>query len=164
MDRMRKAIVCDAIITKFRGNKSFNWDEIHSEEFFKIIDGDYFVVENQLNFLLGEDLLEKYTIKEEYGIHSYLHDREYIRLTPKGFATLGDIENMGYVGKEKEYQGKKRLDKLTLYGVYGGIVVSIIISVVPIMFAKKTSTQKQSSMTVKVDTTHKDTIQFKQKK
>lgn len=104
------AKICDAILEKFRGNKSFNWDEIHGEQFFASIHADYYVVENNLNFLLapGVNELEVY---EYNGI-------KYVRLTRKGFYTISDIKHEGYVAK----WAKVNREKAWKY-VAGGIAV-----------------------------------------
>jgi hypothetical protein len=48
----------DGILEKFRGNKSFSWNDIHKEEFFKSIHENYFEVENNVKALIANDFLQ----------------------------------------------------------------------------------------------------------
>ncbi|MDO6435748.1 hypothetical protein Q4E93_34355 [Flavitalea sp. BT771] len=93
MKKKRTAKICDGVLEKFRGNKSFDWDAMHDKDFYSSIDDDYFEIENVINFLLGQGVneLEKY----EYD------GKTYIRLTPKGIYTISDLRNEGYIAKWK---------------------------------------------------------------
>ena len=117
---MRKAEVCDSIFDKFRGNKSINWEQIHDDSFYKDIDDNYYIVENMINFLISEGQLEKYYRSEIPSGHLIPIFVEYIRLTPKGIATLGDMENTGYIAKERL---KKKEDFIYMVTYFGWIPI-----------------------------------------
>src|SRR5580692_8994521 len=108
MERMTKAKLCDATLLKFLGNKSFNWNEIHLPEFYSDLDDNYFVVENILNFLIGDGQLQK----------NFSNGVEYIRLSEKGWGTMTDLENEGYVARDlklkKEEERNEKVTETTL--------------------------------------------------
>jgi hypothetical protein len=108
--KKENAIVCDGILEKFRGNKSYDWETIHAPQFYASIHEEYYVVENHLNFLLGQGINEL----EEYE-HNY---KKYIRLSRKGFYTISDLKHEGYIAKWK----KENRAKWWKY-VAGGIAI-----------------------------------------
>jgi hypothetical protein len=80
---------------------------------------------------------------------------ECIGLTPKGIATLGDMENEGYVAKEKNRRKVKRRDNLTLYGVFGGILAAVIMPFVPTKCNNTPVPQIQKPIQVKDNLKHR---------
>jgi len=93
----------DGILKKFVGNKSLSWEAIHAEEFYRDLNSDYFVVENHLNFLIGEGMLKE---SEE--------PNPYISLTRKGWYVMTNTEKAGYVAKLGNRLKKEQREKSTL--------------------------------------------------
>jgi len=103
MKKKRTAKICDGVLEKFRGNKSFDWDTMHDKSFYGSIDDEYFEVENVINLLLGQGVNE---------LEEYEHDgKTYVRLTKKGFYTISDLKNEGYVAKWNEKWREKAWKK-----------------------------------------------------
>lgn len=102
---MKDAKIQDAILEKFRGNKTFFWnkqnaqnepeaDNVHNEIFFKDIHADYYEVENNINFLISDGALEERFWSGEAKLVS-------IQLSKKGFHMISNMKEYGYVKKEK---------------------------------------------------------------
>ena len=119
MKRKRKAELCDAIILKFEGNKSFYWDDLHGHKkaFNDIVmDADcgnnnpspedkYFkVIEPLVNLLVSDGILKRNNVGEK---------DPYLNLTDKGFSTFSDIKELGYITKYKG-ECKKRIWRIAL--------------------------------------------------
>lgn len=132
MTKIEKAELLDKILLKFQGNKTLAWDYFHKPEFYKELHENYFVVENHLNYLIGEEMLSK-----ERQIDDEKSDRggmtlysEYSFLTPKGFAVMTDLENLGYVHAENErLRIDKREDRTLAYAklaFWSGLIATII--------------------------------------
>ena len=96
----------DAILNKFRGNKSFSMDEqIHAKDFYESIDSDYFVIENSLNFLLADEVLIRYMHQiDSTKTGGYI---EMIKLSPKGFFMISNLKKHGYEIKAKNENREK---------------------------------------------------------
>lgn len=100
---LEKAKLSDAILLKFKGNKTISWDEV-KEEAFNDIHSDYYVIENRIKFLLGENILKEQTT---LGVKVYI----MLSMTNKGWGVMTDIESEGYVAQVKIEIGseKKRI-------------------------------------------------------
>jgi hypothetical protein len=85
---MEKAIICDDILRRFKGNGALYWAKLRDE--FKADEHTYFVTENNINYLIAQGM-----IKRNNSI-------ECLNLTEKGFATLAEIDTLGYVTQENE--------------------------------------------------------------
>jgi hypothetical protein len=83
---LETATLCDAVLDKFRGNKSFTWDEMHNEEFYRSINNSYFVVENVINFLLSNE--ENCLEEKLFGPNP---TGRRVCLSPKGLGILGGM-------------------------------------------------------------------------
>lgn len=107
MTKKRKAALCDAILLKFDGNKTIYWRDLHgNKKLFNdiILDSDcdeehtpenkYFVIEPFLNFLVADGMLRR---KDQD-----VEGEQSLCLTDKGYSTMKDLKNLGYVTKEKE--------------------------------------------------------------
>jgi hypothetical protein len=81
----KKAKLLDKILLKFIGNKSVKWSDLQQGIWNDI--ESYHVCENNINFLIGDQMLERN------------HILQTLSLTDKGFATMTDLENLGYVKK-----------------------------------------------------------------
>jgi len=90
---MTKEIIFDKILKKFEGNLSFTWDDIHQESFYKDIDSDYFVIENHLNFLIGDG-----SIKEVVDSNG----KTYLSLSRKGWFKMTNNITDGYNNTRKK--------------------------------------------------------------
>jgi hypothetical protein len=97
---MKKEIIFDLILKKFEGNKSFTWEDVHKKEFYEDIDRNYFVVENHLNFLIGDG-----TIKETND----LPVDPYLSLSRKGWFMMTNCKTEGYEAKMKKERRDKNL-------------------------------------------------------
>ena len=95
---MKKEIIFDLILKKFEGNKTFTWIDVHKKEFYESIDTDYFVVENHLNFLIGDN-----AIKEVGAMDTYLS------LSRKGWFMMTNNKTDGYFAKMKKEKRDKNL-------------------------------------------------------
>ncbi len=89
MDRMERAIMCDDILRRFKRNKAVYWQDLREE--FKDNMERYHLIENQINYLIADNM-----IKRNFTMN--LDGRESLTLTERGFVTFADIENLGYVG------------------------------------------------------------------
>lgn len=139
MNKLRKAEICDAIIYSFLGNVAHTWNEIHTKEYYEKIDSNYYVVENMINFLVGEGQLKR----------EMANNVERIKLTDKGFGTLGDMENEGYATKLKITDRKERRDKNTFKAVIASIIVTIIMPFIPTKFNETSPKKFQTSPQIK---------------
>ncbi|MBS1661877.1 MAG: hypothetical protein JST68_12595 [Bacteroidetes bacterium] len=93
----------DAILKKFTGDKSFSRDEIKSTDFYADLNSDYFVVENHLNFLIGQEMLKESNDQPPF-----------VSLTRKGWFVMTNSSSAGYVTQRKEREKKERREKATL--------------------------------------------------
>lgn len=88
-----KSKILDNILLKFKGNISVYWADLHGDKkIFSDIHQDYYIVENNINFLVGDGKLKRNNI----------NNNEYLTLTDTGFATMTDLENLGYVTKARK--------------------------------------------------------------
>lgn len=127
MTRTEKAILLDKILLKFEGNKTWTWDGIHTPEFYKDLNDDYFVVENHLNFLIGDGMLTKYRDPDYKDLNKNFEDYpELSNLTPKGFAVMTDLKNLGYVQKERDRERIDEREEQTLFYAKKGFWVALI--------------------------------------
>jgi hypothetical protein len=110
MNRKRKAELCDAVILKFEGDKSFFWNDLHGHKksFNDLIldsdcdkgtdpDSKYYVVQPIINLLLEDGILKR--MDEQTP-------RPYLSLTDKGNAIYPDIKHRGYTTKYKKERKK----------------------------------------------------------
>lgn len=90
MTKMEKAQICDNILRRFQGNGSVAWENLRTELAHDM--HQYYVTENNINFLIADDMLRR-------DLTGGL-----LNLTEKGFATLAELDTLGYVAREKEQQ------------------------------------------------------------
>lgn len=92
----------DLVLDKFRGNKSFNWEQIRDISFYKNIHTDYYVIENTIKFLLADkSLIYEFDISKQ--------DR-FLRLSDKGFYMISDLNKLGYVKSYKTKRSEKAVN------------------------------------------------------
>jgi len=81
----------DAILKKFEGNLSYTWKDFQTKALYESLDSDYFVVENHLNRLIGDEVLKESN-----------DPVPYISMTRKGWFVMTNPEIAGYVTQKKE--------------------------------------------------------------
>ena len=94
-----KAKILDSILLKFVGNATIFWKDLQQGIWDDI--ASYHVCENNINFLVGDDMLKRDTVLES------------LSMTNKGFATMTDLDNLGYVKKAT----KERQETFLKYGL-----------------------------------------------
>lgn len=104
-----KAKLLDKILLKFAGNATVKWIDLQQGIWDDI--ASYHVCENNINFLVGDGML-----KRDDDIHT-------LRTTDKGFATMTDLENLGYV----TMANKERRSDFIKYGTACITVATFII-------------------------------------
>jgi len=93
----------DAILKKFEGNLSYTWKDFQTKAFYESLNSDYFVVENHLNRLIGDEVLKESN-----------DPVPYISMTRKGWFVMTNPEIAGYVTQKKEARKKEEREKATL--------------------------------------------------
>jgi hypothetical protein len=88
MTKIEKAVICDDILRRFKGNGAVYRAKLRDE--YKEDQHNYFITENKFNFLIARGM-----IKRNNSI-------ECLNLTGEGFATLAEIDTLGYVTQENE--------------------------------------------------------------
>jgi hypothetical protein len=122
MDRLEKAKLYDDILRKYQNSRVYQLQSIKIGAF-KDISPDYEVIKSGFKFLQGDGMIEF----DQNG--SYPN----FQILIKGLAILSDIDNIGYVVKEKEKikNEKKEKDKeriqiailiISLIGVGIGVI------------------------------------------
>jgi hypothetical protein len=94
-----KAKLLDKILLKFTGNVTIKWSDLQQGIWDDI--ASYHVCENNINFLVGDDMLKRD------------NELQTLCMTDKGFATMTDLENLGYVTKAN----KEKRDNILKYGL-----------------------------------------------
>ena len=94
MTKIEKAEICDDILRRFQGNGAIYWASLRAE--FAQNMHLYYVTESNINFLIAEGMIER----DLTGAA--------LNLTERGFATLAEIETLGYVAKENERLNEAR--------------------------------------------------------
>lgn len=92
---IEKAKILDDILKRFSGNVTISWESLRVE--FKDDMNKYFILENNLNFLVGDGML-----KRDNALHT-------LCMTDKGFATMTDPESLGYYVKAKKERNESRI-------------------------------------------------------
>jgi hypothetical protein len=104
-----KASILDAILLKFQGDISIqHYMQINNQ--FKDIDNNYFVIENHLKFLEAENMLNC----SSEGIR---------KLSPRGWATMTDIKNLGYEKKAKKEKRVSIINTLTFIFSFVSVII-----------------------------------------
>lgn len=145
---MDKEIIFDKILRKFEGDRTFNWDYIHQKEFYESIDSDYFVVENHINFLIGDNALN-----EDPNTHN-------LSLSRKGWFIMTNSETDGYAAKNKK-ENKKSAWTIILGIVSIGTFILVIIRFSNDFFIVKKKS-KSNNDTIIIDSTTKLKTQMQQ--
>jgi hypothetical protein len=123
---LKKARLLDNILLKFWGNVTLTWADIQNGAWNDI--ATYDDCENNINFLVGDGML-----KRDTTLHTLV-------TTDKGFATMTDLKNLGYVTKAK----KERLDNSIKYLAFG-LAIGTFFILVYNNFVKRSSTDKSFS-------------------
>lgn len=127
MDKLQKGIILDKILLTFKGDVNYTWEEIHEEKYYRQIDDNFYVVENNIKFLLGENVLMRIT-RGDIG-KTTIHSPRGVGLTDYGFAILTEIELLGYEAKAKVEKDKEMRDIaifwITLIGLAVGAIALI---------------------------------------
>ena len=92
-----KAEMLDSILKRFTGNETVRWSSLKEE--FKDKMHHYYVTENNIKYLLGEGMLE-----------TPAGGSDKLRLSDKGFATLADIDILGYVAQVNDKESRDKLE------------------------------------------------------
>jgi len=109
---LEKAKILDAILLKFTGNITITWNQLQQGAFNEI--ATYHVVENNINYLVGDGQLER-DVTQAFSLS----------MTNKGFATMTDLPNLGYVTLAKKEKKK------TIWAfISGGIVIATFLILV----------------------------------
>lgn len=104
-----KAIILDNILKRFKGNETIFWSDLKKE--FTDNTNGYYILENNIKYLLGEGILEKDEQKCS------------IRLSDKGFATYTDLDSLGYVAITK----KEKFDARIKYSAFFITIATFLI-------------------------------------
>jgi hypothetical protein len=94
MTKMDSAELLDSILLRFTGNSSVKWADLREE--FKTNMHQYHVTENNIKRLTSDGMLVDHK------------EIATLNLTDRGFATMVDISNSGYVVKEQE---RRKIEK-----------------------------------------------------
>lgn len=121
MTKMEKAVICDNILRRFKGNGAVYWAKLRDE--YKEDQQNYFITENNINFLIAHGM-----IKRNNSI-------ECLNLTEKGFATLAEIDTLGYVTQENERLNEEAKARRRMYIDRSIQVVILCISLVALVVA-----------------------------
>ncbi len=92
---IEKAKILDDILQRFSGNVTISWESLREE--FKADMNKYYVLENNINFLVGDGMLKRDTTSHT------------LCMTDKGFATMTDPKNLGYLIKAKKERNESRV-------------------------------------------------------
>lgn len=142
---MKKEIIFDLILKKFEGDRSFSWESIHEKEFYESINKDYFVVENHLNFLIGENL-----IKESEG------NPICLSLTRKGWFIMTNDKSDGYKAKATKERREIKLRYILAilsFATFSLVSYRFYVDIIKNKSQMKITTQSESSnQTEKRDT------------
>lgn len=124
MNREERAITLDKLLRKFEGAATLTNKQIRKEEFYKEINENWYEVENLLAQLIGDEMLEDPSLNKQIPL-----GWQSLKQTAKGWATMCDCENSGYLARVKDIERKERLDILvkwaTCFGVFP-VIASII--------------------------------------
>lgn len=93
---LKKAELIDSILTRFKGNVAVYWNTLY-EELEDNMD-QYYVIEENINYLIGEDVLVRVTYEGFEGV----------QLTEKGYAIHKDPDMLGFVSVYKKERNKIR--------------------------------------------------------
>jgi hypothetical protein len=115
---LRDAEIRDAIILKLKGEVKIFWREeregsFNDVEFIKDIHPNPQVIENEINFLISDDVVKEGTAS-------------FVFLTKKGKAILADLPNRGYVARLKEKEETKAMEMDTLMYAKLAVFVGVI--------------------------------------
>jgi len=90
----------DAILKTFEENLSYTWNDLQTKAFYESLDSDYFVVENHLNRLIGDEVLKESN-----------DPVPYISMTRKGWFVMTNPEIAGYVTKKRKLSKKRKVSR-----------------------------------------------------
>lgn len=145
---MTKEIIFDKILKKFEGNLSFTWDDIHQESFYKDIDSDYFVIENHLNFLIGDG-----SIKEVVDSNS----ETYLSLSRKGWFKMTNNITDGYNNSRKKEMRERNL-KIFLAILSAATFILVSYRFYNDIIKSSTTSKIKSDSTTNLDSINSDTF------
>jgi hypothetical protein len=126
-----KAILLDKILQKFAGNITVKWSDLQTGLWDDI--ATYDDCEKNINFLVGDGMLKRNT------------NPDSLSTTDKGFATMTDLENLGYVVKAK----KERRETIIKYIGFGiGVATFILLcfkTFIPQLFSQSSDNQNKKT-------------------
>jgi hypothetical protein len=131
---IEKAKILDGILQKFSGNVTISWESLREE--FKNDMNKYYILENNINFLVSDGMLKRDTI---------LHT---LCMTDKGFATMTDPKNLGYLVKAK----KERTESRVKYIAFSLTISTFLILLYNNLIAPKLNSAKVSSQDLILET------------
>lgn len=138
---LEKAKILDAILLKFTGNKTITWHEIKEGAFIDI--ETYYVIENNINFLVGDGQLERDSVQAFS-----------LSMTDKGFATMTDLPNLGYVTTAKKERNIRRWANIS--GVI--VILTFLILIYDTWFNKQKPIPAQTETTQPANRLHETQI------
>lgn len=103
---LEKAKILDAILLKFTGNITITWHQLQQGLCNDI--ETYHVIENNINYLVGDGQLER-DVAQAFSLS----------MTDKGFATMTDLANLGYVTAAKKERNNRR------WAIVGGVLTGL---------------------------------------
>jgi hypothetical protein len=101
--------VKDRILDAFKGNKTIHILELKNN---KSIHDNYYVIENNLNYLIGADLIRC--------------DGDNLYLSPMGFYMISDLPKVGFVAKENEKNSSDGWEFVKRTAIIIGAISSIV--------------------------------------
>lgn len=122
-----KAKILDDILQRFSGNVTISWESLREE--FKHDMNKYYILENNINFLVGDGML-----KRDTTLHT-------LCMTDKGFATMTDPKNLGYLVKAK----KERIESRVKYIAFFVTIATFLILLYNNFISPRLNSTKSSS-------------------
>lgn len=124
---IEKAKILDGILQRFSGNVTISWESLREE--FKDDMNTYYILEKNINFLVGDGML-----KRDTTLHT-------LCMTDKGFATMTDPKNLGYLVKTK----RERTESRVKYIAFSVTIATFLILLYNNLIAPKLNSAKVTS-------------------
>jgi hypothetical protein len=117
MTKLEKGKLLDEILALFDGNKTRNFTELREQ----FGEERYFLIENHLKFLVGENVVEDHQGK--------------LCLSPKGFAIYTDLKNLGYESRELEKLAQVAKTDRQFWWIFWITLITLIVTIYQVFFA-----------------------------